>query len=107
MAAGAGAIDLFRRLRRDERPRARADHGVVRDFAIDLGAGATGIAVFADDALVHCETIAAGGVRLTRDLAAKLETTFAAAERVKLHFGAVGNDHVKELTTRIRQRSKR
>lgn len=60
-------------------------------LVIDLGAGATGIAVFADDALVHCETIAAGGVRLTRDLAAKLETTFSAAERVKLHFGAVGN----------------
>jgi cell division protein FtsA len=29
-------------------------------------------------------------VRLTRDLASKLQTTFAAAERVKLHFGAVG-----------------
>lgn len=58
---------------------------------IDLGAGTTGIAAFVDDTLVHCETIAVGGVRLTRDLAAKLQTTFAAAERVKLHFGAVAN----------------
>ncbi|MEZ6022472.1 MAG: cell division FtsA domain-containing protein [Hyphomonadaceae bacterium] len=58
---------------------------------IDLGAGSTGIAVYANDQLVHTETIAAGGVRLTRDLAMRLETTFAAAERVKLHFGAVGN----------------
>jgi len=58
---------------------------------IDLGAGGTGISVFAQETLIHAETIAAGGVRLTRDLAAKLQTTFAAAERVKQHFGAVSN----------------
>jgi cell division protein FtsA len=58
---------------------------------LDLGAGSIGVAAFAGEGLVHCETIAAGGVRLTRDLAMKLQTTFAAAERVKLHFGAVGN----------------
>lgn len=58
---------------------------------VDLGAGSIGVAAFAGEGLVHCETIAAGGVRLTRDLAMKLQTTFAAAERVKLHFGAVGN----------------
>lgn len=58
---------------------------------IDLGAGATGMAAYARDTLVYCETLPIGGVRLTRDLAAKLQTTFAAAERVKLHFGAVAN----------------
>jgi cell division protein FtsA len=58
---------------------------------IDIGAGSIGFSVFAGEGLVHAETIAAGGVRLTRDLALKLQTTFAAAERVKLHFGAVGN----------------
>lgn len=60
-------------------------------IVIDLGAGATGISVFAEDTLIHAETVATGGVRLTRDLAAKLQTTFAAAERVKQHFGAVAN----------------
>jgi cell division protein FtsA len=64
------------------------DEGAV---LIDLGAGATGVAAFSGDALVYCETIAVGGVRLTRDLAARLKTTFAAAERVKLHFSAVAN----------------
>jgi len=58
---------------------------------IDLGAGAIGVSVFAQETLIHAETIAAGGVRLTRDLAHKLQTTFAAAERVKQHFGAVAN----------------
>lgn len=60
-------------------------------LVIDLGAGSIGVAAFAVEGLVYCETISAGGVRLTRDLAMKLQTTFAAAERVKLHFGAVGN----------------
>jgi len=58
---------------------------------VDIGAGSIGLAVFDIEGLVHCETVAAGGVRLTRDLAAKLQTTFAAAERVKLHFGALSN----------------
>ncbi len=58
-------------------------------LVIDLGAGSIGMAVFAGEGLVHAETINAGGVRLTRDLALRLETTFAAAERVKLHFGAI------------------
>ena len=59
-------------------------------LVLDLGAGAIGIAAFAAEGLVHAETVCAGGVRLTRDLAMKLETSFAAAERVKLAFGAVG-----------------
>lgn len=58
---------------------------------VDLGAGAIGMSAFASDKLVHCETVSAGGVRLTRDLALRLNTTFAAAERVKLHFGALTN----------------
>lgn len=58
---------------------------------VDVGGGSIGLSVFAAEGLVHCETISAGGVRLTRDLAMRLKTTFAAAERVKLHFGAVGN----------------
>lgn len=59
-------------------------------LVIDLGAGALAMSVFAAEGLVHCETVCAGGVRLTRDLAAKLQTSFAAAERVKLAYAAVG-----------------
>lgn len=59
-------------------------------LVLDLGAGALGLAVFTAEGLVHAETVCAGGVRLTRDLAMKLETSFAAAERVKLAFAAVG-----------------
>jgi cell division protein FtsA len=59
-------------------------------LVIDLGAGALAMSVFAGEGLVHCETVCAGGVRLTRDLAMKLHTSFAAAERVKLAYAAVG-----------------
>jgi cell division protein FtsA len=60
-------------------------------LVVDLGAGSIGLAAYAGEGLVHVETIPAGGVRLTRDLALRLQTTFAAAERVKLAFGAVGS----------------
>jgi cell division protein FtsA len=66
---------------------AERDEGVL---LIDLGAGSVGLAYYAPEGLALMEALPLGGVRLTRDLAAKLETTFAAAERVKLHFGAVG-----------------
>jgi len=59
-------------------------------LVIDMGAGTMGLAVFAVEGLVHAETVKLGGVRLTRDLARKLETTFAAAERIKLAYGAIG-----------------
>src|SRR5262249_4150166 len=44
-------------------------------LVLDLGAGSLGVAVFAGEGLVHAETVASGGVRLTRDLAQKLQTT--------------------------------
>jgi len=68
-------------------PEERADGALL----VDLGAGAVGVAAFASEGVVHCESISAGGVRLTRDLALRLNTTFAAAERIKLHYGAVGD----------------
>lgn len=71
----------FAALTRDER-----EAGAL---VLDIGAGAIGMAVFAEEGLVHAETVSVGGVRLTRDLAAKLRTSYAAAERVKLAFGAV------------------
>jgi cell division protein FtsA len=59
-------------------------------LVLDLGAGATGLAMFGPEGLIHAETVPIGGVRLTRDLAHRLETSFAAAERAKVVFGAVG-----------------
>lgn len=77
-----------------------AGHGVLTAeereagaIVIDLGEGGAGIAIFRNGGLVHAETVAGGGARLTLDLAARLNTSFAVAERAKLLHGAIGGDH--------------
>jgi len=56
---------------------------------IDLGEGGAGVGVFQDGVIRHAETISGGGARLTLDLAARLKTTFAVAERAKLAHGGL------------------
>lgn len=62
---------------------------------LDLGAGATGLAAFRDGALLHCETIPLGGLRITEEVAAQFGTSFAAAERAKIAFGGVLGPEVR------------
>jgi cell division protein FtsA len=64
---------------------------------IDFGAGVTSAASFMDGGLIHVETLAMGGSRATSDLAQGLGTTFAAAERMKALYGAVGLTEVIAL----------
>jgi len=59
-------------------------------MVIDFGAGVTSAAAFWDGGLLHVETLPMGGARATSDLAQGLGTTFAAAERIKVQYGAVG-----------------
>lgn len=60
---------------------------------VDLGEGGAGIAVFRHGGLCHAETFAGGGARLTRDLAARLNTTVAVAERAKRLYGGLAGEH--------------
>ena len=66
-------------------------------MVIDFGAGVTSAAAFCDGGLVHVETLPMGGSRATSDLAQGLGTTFAAAERMKTLYGAVGLSEVGAL----------
>ncbi len=59
-------------------------------MVIDFGAGVTSAAAFCDGGLIHVETLPMGGSRATSDLAQGLGTTFAAAEKLKTLYGAVG-----------------
>lgn len=77
-----------------------AGHGVLtaeeRDtgaIVLDLGDQSVGIGVFRGGGLVHAETVQGCGARLTRDLAARLKTTPAVAERAKLLYGSLGGEH--------------
>ena len=55
---------------------------------IDMGAGATTAAVFADGALLHIDTVPVGGSHVTSDVARGLSTPLAAAERLKTLYGS-------------------
>lgn len=77
-----------------------AGHGVLSEeeresgaVVIDLGEAGAGIAVFQHGALRHAETLPGGGARLTRDLAARLNTTLPVAERAKRLYGSVAGEH--------------
>lgn len=55
---------------------------------IDMGAGTTGISVFAQGALVHAEVLPLGGSLITEEIARSLLTPFDQAERLKTFNGA-------------------
>jgi cell division protein FtsA len=56
---------------------------------IDMGGGTTGIAVFAENQLLHTAQLPIGGLHVTKDLATGLSTTIAHAERLKTLYGNV------------------
>lgn len=66
-------------------------------MVVDFGAGVISAAAFSDGGLLHVETLPMGGSRATSDLAQGLGTTFAAAERMKVQYGAVGLAEVDAL----------
>jgi cell division protein FtsA len=55
---------------------------------IDMGGGTTGIAVFFEGNLVFTDTVPAGGIHVTNDIARGLSTPVAHAERMKTLYGS-------------------
>nr|WP_294556539.1 cell division protein FtsA [uncultured Rhodopila sp.] len=56
---------------------------------IDMGGGTTGMAVYADNQIMHTSHLAIGGLHVTKDLAIGLSTTLIHAERLKTLYGNV------------------
>jgi cell division protein FtsA len=56
---------------------------------IDMGAGATGLAMLADDHLIAVDSVALGGQHITFDIARTLSAPFVEAERLKTLHGSV------------------
>jgi cell division protein FtsA len=56
---------------------------------IDMGAGSTTAAVFAEGALLHIDAVPVGGSHVTSDVARGLSTPLSAAERLKSLYGSV------------------
>ena len=57
-------------------------------LVIDMGAGVTSYAVFYQGAMIHAGAIPVGGMHVTNDLAAGLNTPFQDAERLKVLYGS-------------------
>jgi cell division protein FtsA len=55
---------------------------------LDMGAGATTIAVFAEDRLAHVDALSVGGQHVTMDIARGLSISLADAERLKTTYAA-------------------
>jgi cell division protein FtsA len=56
---------------------------------LDIGAGTTGIAAFADGAVRHTAVLPVGGQHVTNDIAIGLRTPAADAERIKVRYARV------------------
>ncbi len=73
------------------------DEGELGVACVDMGGGTTSMAIFADGAFCHVDTLPVGGHHVTTDIAQGLSTRLADAERIKtLHGSALAtssDDH--------------
>lgn len=77
-------------------------------LVVDIGGGATGLAAFADDNLLHLDVIRVGGEIITYDIAQALVTSLIEAERMKTLHGslaAAASDSVESIPYRMRTES--
>jgi cell division protein FtsA len=63
---------------------------------IDMGAGSTTLAMYADGHLITVDTVAVGGHHVTFDVARTLSTPFAEAERIKTLHGSLEVDAAED-----------
>ena len=59
---------------------------------VEIGAGTTGVLVFADGAVKHTAVLSVGGNHVSSDIAAGLRTPFREAELLKRRYGARAGD---------------
>ena len=58
-------------------------------LVVDIGAGVTSLAVFAEGRFVHTDAIPVGGLHITYDIARALATPVTEAERIKTLYGTL------------------
>ena len=69
------------------------DSGVI---VIDLGAGSTDFVVYEDGELIYCATLPVGSMHITNDIAIGLRTNLDVAEAVKVKYGSVLPDKIRD-----------
>lgn len=63
---------------------------------VDIGGGTSDIAIFHGNAIKHTGVVPFGGTNLTKDIAFGLRTSVQAAEKIKLEYGCVLPELVKD-----------
>lgn len=66
---------------------------------IDIGAGATSIAVFEEGAALHTSFLPVGGESVTNDVAIGLRTSIDTAEKIKIEYGTTIPEDVNDRET--------
>ncbi|WP_314584457.1 cell division protein FtsA [Paenibacillus terrigena] len=78
------------------------DEKTMGSILVDIGAGATTIAIFQNGAMIATSTLPIGGEFVTNDIAYGLRTLTDQAERVKLKFGcAYGPDAAEDQVFKV------
>lgn len=62
---------------------------------IDFGAGTTGLAVFEEGELIHCNILPVGSMHITNDIAIGLRISLEAAEKIKLKYASALSEKIK------------
>lgn len=55
---------------------------------LDLGGGTTGLSVFEEGDILHCQILPVGSMHITNDIAIGLRTSIETAEKLKLEYGS-------------------
>jgi cell division protein FtsA len=61
---------------------------------LDLGGGTTGLTVYEEGDILHCQILPVGNMHITNDIAIGLRTSIEAAEKIKLEYGSVLPDAI-------------
>ncbi len=61
---------------------------------LDLGGGTTGLTVYEEGDVLHCQILPVGSAHITNDIAIGLRTSIDTAEKIKLEFGSALADGV-------------
>lgn len=56
---------------------------------LDFGGGTTGLTVFEEGDILHCQILPVGSMHITNDIAIGLRTSIETAEKIKLEYGSV------------------
>lgn len=56
---------------------------------LDLGGGTSGLAVYEEGDIIHCQILPVGSMHITNDIAIGLRTSVDVAEKIKLEYGFV------------------